>query len=220
MKIMTLIKRAPIWGGYISVPSFLVKCTNNALGILSIERKEDARKTINAAVKVVGVTTMGHPQLLTMVVALSFKDSTILQHDLVKAPVLPGWKSIVPLPSLGRKRSRSRRNLPTSWGRQSASAVRCPAKNNSTGSIYSSMSGTDGVWALEAGAGGDDELGAVGEVVSCLATAARVLFDSLFSHESGEWLSCNSGEDFVRVVLERRSDWNLRHDWRAGRWVI
>lgn len=61
------------------------------------------------------------------------------------------------------------------------------------------MSGTDGGWTLEAGAGGgDDELGGVGEVDSRFDIVARVLFDSLFSHESGEWLSCTSAEDFVR----------------------
>ena len=40
MKIMSLIKRAPIWGGYISVPSFPAKCTNNALGIYIVDRKK------------------------------------------------------------------------------------------------------------------------------------------------------------------------------------
>lgn len=50
---------------------------------LWIERKQDARKTINPAVEVVGVTTLGHSQLLTIVVALSFKHSTIMQHDIV-----------------------------------------------------------------------------------------------------------------------------------------
>lgn len=47
------------------------------------QSSQEARKTIKSAVKVVGVTTLGLPPLLTMAVALSFKGSMILQHDLV-----------------------------------------------------------------------------------------------------------------------------------------
>ena len=54
--------------------------------LLPVDGKKKTRNKedyINAAVKVVGVTTLSHPYRLIMAIALSFKDSTILQHELV-----------------------------------------------------------------------------------------------------------------------------------------
>lgn len=90
-----------------------------------------------------------------------------------------GGKSVVPLSSLGRSLPSSRRNSPTCRGRESP-AGRCPAKNTSNGSTYSSICG-------KILCGGD-----VGP---------------LSSRAESEQLSCTSAEDFVRevVMVERWS---------------
>lgn len=54
---------------------------------------------------------------------------------------------------------------------------------------------------------------------SWLVLPSGALFDSLFSHEEGERLSCTSAGDSVCVVFmaDQRGNWNLRRHWGTGR---